>query len=154
VSAGKEAPHTRKSRRKTGREPSLRAKVAPGLIVGGLLMATSWAMFDSNYLEPRQTLNEGVAGEFTLDSCDSSGSSGGGRTVCTGTFRSADGRSVVKDLALSEKNDASGLQRGDAFPARATLSQYGTRQVYATTTRAGAISRRTVSVRPVSGWSD
>jgi hypothetical protein len=60
----------------------------------------------------------------------------------------------VKDLALSEKNDPSGLERGDAFPARASVSQYGTREVYRDDDEAGAIWPRTESVRPESEWSD
>jgi hypothetical protein len=67
----------------------------------------------------QEEVRTGTPGVFTLAECEhQGGSSSGGETVCTGTFRSEAGKVLDTSAELYEKNDADGLKRGDSFPAR------------------------------------
>ncbi|GAB3441136.1 hypothetical protein GCM10027570_07130 [Streptomonospora sediminis] len=98
------------------------AKLGTAVVGAAVLVILSWTMIRTDYLEPREVLANGVEGTFTLDSCTrTGGTNSGSTTICTGTFRSADGGTEVSDIELSEKHDAGGLDSGASFPARARL---------------------------------
>ncbi|MEW2353362.1 hypothetical protein [Spirillospora sp. NPDC029432] len=88
-------------------------RVAGALAGGALLMFIGWGMFSDDYREPQRALSEGVPGRFTLYDCASSR----GKTACGGSFRSDDGKVVREEVSLPNKHDASGLERGESFPA-------------------------------------
>lgn len=85
--------------------------------VVGLLLCLRY--FIGEYAPVQEEVRTGTPGVFTLAECEHrGGASSGGKTVCTGTFRSEAGKVLDRSAELYEKNDADGLTRGDSFPAR------------------------------------